>query len=266
MKTSKRVVQTMAIGLALVCSIGKVSASIVTYQIGNGGLETLNVAIDGDNMGGILCGGISITQVGSNPTMPPKYVTVCTDIEGSLYLGQDYVYNSPATSFSGQSGLSPKWGTGSQDGSAAAAIQNAAYLFYHHGDLTASGIGGGLDNMTALQLAIWDVLYDTTGTGKINGTRFTYSGENTAVQNDVTNWITTLNGLSNTGNFGYKGSLLYPDPATSAGTVNPSFNNSEPPQELLIAVPEAPTIIASALLLLPLGASTFRILNKRRAA
>src|ERR1035438_3349274 len=131
MKTSKRVIQTMTIALALVCSMAKVSAD-VTYQIGNGGLETLNVAIDGDSMNGILCGGISIQQEGVvNSTMPASYVTICTDIEGSLFLGQDYVYHSPATAFSGQSGVNPEWGTitGSQvNGSAAAAIQNAAYL------------------------------------------------------------------------------------------------------------------------------------------
>jgi hypothetical protein len=269
MNTSKRVIQTVTIALALVCSMAKVSAT-VTYQIGNGGLETLNVAIDGFSKNGILCGGISIKQEGVvNSTMPTSYVTICTDIEGSLFLGQNYVYNSPASAFSGQSGVNPGWGTFTDsqvNGSAAKAIQNAAYLFYHYGQLTAGGIGGGLDNMTALQLAVWDVLYNTDVGGKVTGTRFSYSGEDITVQNDLNNWISTLNSEVNVGKFGYTGFLLYPDPATSAGTVNPSFGNSEPPQELMIAVPETTTIIAGALLLLPLGASTLRILNRKRTA
>jgi len=271
MKTSKRrVIQTMAILLALVCSMAKVSA-IVTYQIGNGGLETVNISIDGDPMNGVLAGGISIQQEGTiNPTLPTSYVTVCTDIEGTLYLGQNYTYNSPATPFSGQSGVNPDWGqlTGTaaaQTASESAAIQNAAYLFYHYGDLTAGGIGGGLDNMTALQLAVWDVLYDTVANGNITGTRFTYSGADATVTADVTTWIAALNALSNVGNFGYTGFLLYPDPVS--GQNSGPGEDGEPPQELLIqSVPEATTIIAGALLLLPFGASTFRILNKRRGA
>ena len=256
----------MTIALALVCSMAKVSANVI-YQIGNGGLETLNVVIDGFSKNGILCGGISIKQEGVvNSTMPASYVTICTDIEATVYIGQKYTYDSPATPFSASSGVNPAWGTGGNPGSAAAAIQNAAYLFYHYGDLAAGGIGGSVDNMTALQLAVWDVLYNTDIGGKVTGTRFSYSGENNTVKNDVNNWISALNSMAYVGKFGYTGFLLYPDPATSAGTVNPSFGNIEPPQELMIAVPETTTIIAGALLLLPFGASTLRILNKKRTA
>lgn len=256
----------MTIALALVCSMAKVSASVV-YQIGGtADLEILNVSIDNISKNNILCGGIMIMQEGTpNSTMPANYVTVCTDIGATVYIGQKYTYDSPATPFSASSGVNPAWGTGGNPGSAAAAIQNAAYLFYNYGQLTSGGIGGSVDNMTALQLAVWDVLYDTTGTGKnsINGTRFTYSGENSTVQNDVTTWIAALNGNSKAGSFGYTGGLLYPDP--TSGGVNAN-GNGEAVQELLIAVPEAPTVIAGALLLLPLGASTVRILNKRRAS
>ena len=263
----------MTVALALVCSMAKVSAA-VTYQIGNGGLETLNVVIDSFSKNGVLCGGISIQQEGVvNPTMPASYVTICTDIEGSLFLGQDYTYNSPATAFSGQSGVNPKWGVGptgtlaDQAASEAAAIQNAAYIFNTYGQLTATGLGGDANLKTAIQLAVWDVLYNTDDSGKVMGTRFSYSDENSIVQSDVENWISALNSNLKVGNFGYTGFLLYPDPATSTGTINPSFGNAEPPQELMIAaVPESTTIIAGALLLLPLGASTLRILNKRRTA
>ncbi len=202
--------------------------------------------------------------------MPASYVTVCTDIKGTLYLGKSYTYDAPATPFSGQTGVKPSWGDGSA-GSAAAAIQNAAYLFYNHGYLTGTGLGGTLEQKAALQLAVWDVLYDTTGGGSVTGTRFSVNasqpfGADNAAIGLANTWISDLNSLSNVGNFGYDGYLLYPDPLT--GVNNGPGQDGEPPQELLIAVPvpESPTVIAGALLLLPFGASAFKILRKKRAA
>ena len=43
---------------------------------------------------------------------------------------------------------------GVHDGSAAKAIQNAAYLFYTYGQLTSAGIGGTTEQKAALQLAV----------------------------------------------------------------------------------------------------------------
>jgi hypothetical protein len=232
----------------------------VTYQIDNGGLEAFNVTIDGNSINGALAGGIQINKIsGGDATTPSSYVTVCTDIEGTLYLGQNYEYNTPVTPFSGLSGVNPKWGDGSNDGSAAKAIQNAAYLFYTFGQLTSTGIGGSTDQMAALQLAVWVVLYNTTADGSVTGTRFTWSGGDATVLQDVSSWLSSLAGGN--GNYGLTGYLLYP---TQGSVVN---YDGEPPQELLIAmpVPESPTVIAGALLLLPFAASTFRILRKKHA-
>ena len=261
----RRTIQTLAFALAVAGSITVASAS-VTYQIDNGGLEAFNVAIDGNSINGALAGGILINQVSSSdPTLPSSYVTVCTDIEGTLYLGQSYEYNTPVTPFSGQSGVNPTWGDGSNDGSAAKAIQNAAYLFYTYGQLTSAGIGGTTEQMAALQLAVWEALYNTTASGSVTGTRFTVSGGDATAIAQAAGWLTSLNGI-----YDYTGYLLYPNPLSGVNA------DGEPPQELLIAdgdaqpaiqsVPESTTVIAGALLLLPFAASTFRIFRRKRTA
>ncbi len=258
----KRATQTLAFALGLGCSISTASAS-VTYQINNGGLDSFDVTINGTSINGALAGGILINQVSStDASMPSSYVTVCTDIGGTLYLGQSYEYNTPVTPFSGQSGINPTWGDGSNDGSAAKAIQNAAYLFYTYGQLTSAGIGGTTEQKAALQLAVWEALYNTTSSGTVTGTRFTVSSGDTAAISQANSWISSLNG-----NYDYTGYLLYPNPLSGVNA------DGEPPQELLIAdgsplvvqpVPESPTVIAGALLLLPFAASTFKILRKKR--
>jgi hypothetical protein len=254
MKNLKRSVQTLAFVLAAVCCLCPARAS-VTYLIGNGGLESFNVTIDGNSINGALAGGISIQKMGGDASMPASYVTVCTDIEGTLYLGQSYEYATPVTPFSGQSGVNPKWGDGSNDGSAAKAIQNAAYLFYNYSNLTPTGIGGSAEQMAALQLAVWEALYDTTASGSVTGTRFAVSGGDASA---IALAGSLLSGLD--GSYNLTGYLLYP---TQGSGVNA---NGEPPQELLIAipVPESPTVIAGALLLLPFAASTFRILRRNK--
>lgn len=284
----RRTIETLALALVAAGSVcaGSASATTVTYQVNNGGLVSgFDLKIDSTAINGALAGGILINQVTSNPSMPKSYTTVCTDIEGVLYLGQDYKYNTPVTAFSAQTtGEAPTWGAVNTPGylagnhgavdtaNAEQAIQNAAYLFYNFGNLTSTGIhfNGSKSQQevdeAALQLAVWDALYDTTASGKVNGTRFnaTAPGYDTLAQEAITQanlWIADLNALSNDGNFGLPGYLLTP-----ASGANSYYCGGTPPQGLLIAVPEAPTVIASALLLLPFAASAVKILRKKRTA
>jgi hypothetical protein len=229
-------------------------------------LEAFNVKIDSTTINGALAGGILINQISETPggpSMPASYVTVCTDIEGTLYLGQQYEYNTPVTPFSGQSGVNPMWGDGSNDGSAAKAIQNAAHLFYAYGQLTSAGIGGTTEQKAALQLAVWAALYNTTTSGSVTGSRFSFAASGAdanAINTDVNAWLSDL-----TGNYDLPGYLLFPSQLTGVNA------DGQPPQELLIgvlpgmptAVPEAPTVITGALLLLPFAASTIRILRRK---
>ena len=270
-KASKttRAIRTLAVALAVAGYLSAASASVV-YQINSGGLESFNVAIDGNAINGALAGGIQINKVSGDASMPATYVTVCTDIKGTLYLGRSYTYDTPTTPFNGQTGVNPTWGavntpaylgsSSADAANAAQAIQNAAYLFYVFGQLTSTGLGGTTAEKAALQLAVWEALYDTTTSGTVTGSRFAVSAGDAAAISLANTWISNLNSQSNVGNFGYTGYLLYPDPLSVPN------NNNEPPQELLIAVPvpEAPTVLDGMLLLLPFAASTFKILRRKK--
>jgi len=239
------------------------------YQVNNGGLESFNVQIDNTVINGALAGGILINRVSTtDPSMPKSYVTVCTDIEGTLYLGQSYTYNTPVTAFAGETGIAPTWGIPSNGNAAAEAIQNAAYLFYTYGQLTSTGVGLGTTTLkAALQLAVWDALYNTTDTGQIEAmtasdARFKVTAGDQAAITQAKAWIAALNGMGDEeGNFGLAGYLL--TPFTTPHNYN---TDGKPPQGLMFGVvPEAPTVIASALLLLPFAASAFKILRRKHA-
>jgi hypothetical protein len=262
MKTMKLLPQGLALTLIVVWSVSQANAT-VSYQIGNGGLEYQTIQLAGYNSGNAfsaLAGGIAITRTGGDTGVPNNYVTVCTDVGGTLYLGWTYTYDKPVA-FSGLSGVNPNWGADNGFGgtptevSAARAIQNAAELFYTHFDVL-----NGSDTIAkaALQLAMWDAIYDTDASGNLTGNRFTFSGNAAALAQEY------LDALTHTTT--YTGGLLYPDP------LNQGNPNGEPPQELLMRtqdftpVPEPTTVLAGALLLLPFGASTLRILRKRQVA
>jgi hypothetical protein len=116
--------------------------------------------------------------------------------------------------------------------------------------------------MAGLQLAVWEALYDTTSSGKVtvNGSsRFqVLAGGDAAAIALANTYLAALNGQSQVGNFNYGGYLLYPSPPGTQGN-----SDGEPPQELFVAVPEPTTLIAGALLLLPCGAGTIRVLRKK---
>jgi hypothetical protein len=299
---NKNLIRLLALMAALVGSVLNARAGYVYYTVANAytgsglgdgyaDLEAFNVDWNQHADNGVLAGGIVINQPDNsghpnNSSMPQTYVTICTDFEGSLYLGSTYKYSASASPFSGLTGIDPSWNN------APLAIQNAAQLFYTYGNLSSGGIGGGnlnatgsaLENMAALQLAVWMVLYDTGSNGKVlmnngqllssdefymtvagNGGASSAGGE--AVQ-EALNWVATLNG-----NYNYAGYLLQPNPINS----NQGNPDGQLPQELLMAppgytgnggggsVPEPTTVFAGVLLLLPLGAGTIRAIRKSRS-
>jgi hypothetical protein len=250
-------VKLLAVLAAMYACVYNTSATVYYKIGGTSDLQSFNVKFDNTSYT-VNAGGIQISQTGTghsvNNTMPLNYVTVCTDFLGSLYVGSTYSYDSPAVSFNGQTGIAPAWNN------PALAIQNAAKIFYTYGQLSSTGIGGTVQNMAAVQLAVWISLYDTTSTGQVvvnNASIFQIStssnnGNDTAAITEALNWVATLNGSYN-----YAGYLLKPDPLNSQGN-----KNGHDPQELLIAVPEPATIAAAILLLLPLGVGTIRMLRK----
>jgi hypothetical protein len=267
MKAIKPLVQGLVLTVIAVWSASQANAT-VSYQISSGGLEYDTIQLAGYNGGSAFsapAGGIAIQRTGGDTGVPNNYVTVCTDVGGTLYLGWTYTYDKPVA-FSGQTGVSPNWGAdnsfvGAVDPvSAQKAIQNAAELFYTYYDvLNLPNTAANISAKAALQLAVWDAIYDTDASGNLTGTRFTFSGNSAALATQY------LNSLTHTTT--YTGNILVPDPLNSQGN-----SDLEPPQELLMrtqdftSVPEPTTMIAGALLVLPFGASTLRILRKNCGA
>jgi hypothetical protein len=250
---------TLAMGAALSAQ------ATISYQVSNGGLEYANVSLDSVNYNGILAGGIQLTQVGGSGG-PSSYISICTDFLGSLYLGYTYTFNNaiPVSSSLVGVGLDPVWGAdnagktqGTADSTSAGyALQNAAQIFAKNMGVLNSGT---LDQKAALQLAIWDALYDTTAAGLISGSRFGFD-TGSAAGIIAEGWLTGLSDPALPGYVAPSVGLLVPSPATPANGNNP---DGSPPQELLVApVPEASTVVAGVFSLLPLGLWGFRSLRK----
>jgi hypothetical protein len=253
------------LGLVVAIGVGVSQArATVSYQILNGGLEGFNVTIDTTTYNGALAGGIKIHKTAGDAGVPTDYVTLCTDIQGTLYLGNTYTYNKP-TSFGNLNGVNPRWGSdnfgktvGNADPvSAYEAIQNAAELFYNHFSVLN---GTSVTDKAALQLAVWAALYNTDATGSIvtTGKRFTFGGADSAAVAEANTWLSQLTTAT------HDGAILYPNPLNQNG-------DGEPPQELLMRaqditpVPEPTTAIAGALLLLPFGSIVLRFVRRNRA-
>lgn len=237
----------LALALVAVCAAAEADAAVVSYTIGDGGLDFgFTATLDGvaaNNGGSFGAGGIQITKTpGTGVGLPDSYRTLCTDIGGDIILGQSYDFSAP-TPFSGQVGIAPPtWGFTA--GFGVAAIQNVGQLFYTYG-LGGVLSSGSSDQKAGLQLAIWEALYDT---GNRNGlgvggsspasARFIIAGGNAAAYVYANAY---LGGL--TGNYNYQGYLLIPDPTSQHGNLA---------QELLIGVgdftaaPEPTTYAAAA--------------------
>ncbi len=268
MNKAKRAARTLAIALAALWGVTQVQASVETFQIASGGLETFNVNWDTHLNENVLAGGITMMQVACSI---PTFTTICTDIGGTVYLGYQYVYSDPQV-FNNQDGIRPSWGAGNgeialdtpwadltpgQQANASAAIQAAADIFYTHRSVLTTG---STTDKAALQLAVWEALYDTAANATAYSLaegegRFSVNSGDSAAIAEAKQWLSEVHR-----NAGYTGFLLIPTPeAQHSLNAQEVFYSGTP-------VPEPTTLIAGALLLLPFGASTLRLLRRRRAA
>jgi hypothetical protein len=252
----------LARALALVLCLwaaNQAKAQVVyTYTANNGPDLTggFNVTVDGSQDNDILVGGVLMTAA-SGQGVPgySDFTTVCTDLKGTIYLGSSYTFTLQG--FNGQTGLNPAWGNpqaGSATTAASDAINNAAYIYSAHQNVTTP------TDWAALQLAVWKALYDTEANGNVLTTgssqRFTVQTDPTgAAWNEAQTWLGQL-----PRNPSFTGYLLYPDPTTQNGALG---------QEVLVgvsAVPEPATLAAGALLLVPFAISSIRFLRRRPRA
>jgi hypothetical protein len=266
----KNTIKGFAWALVLASGLNAASGVYVDYRIGSGGLQTFNITWDG-NTENALAGAISLTKLGGAGVMPASFFSVCTDIGGTLYLNNRYGYSVP-TEFSGQDGLRPSWGAGNagiaintpwasltptQQQNATAAVNAAADIFYKYQSVLSSGT---LTEKSALQLAVWEALLDTSAgasTLGLGGGRFrinsSTSDDDAAISLAAT-WIAGVNP-----NASYTGYLLIPDPTTQYGLpAQGVFYN------VLPTVPETGTAAAVVLLLLPLGIHAIRQIRRSK--
>jgi hypothetical protein len=260
----RNVLKSFVVGLMVAGGWVYAQAAYVDYRINDGGLKTFNITWDG-NTHNALAGGILLTKVGGAADMPASFLSVCTDIGGTLFLGRQYGYSAP-TDFSGQGGVRPSWGSGNQgipfgtpwasmtlaqQQNATAAVNAAANIFYTHQNVLT---GGSITEMAALQLAVWEALLDTTaggGTLDVNNGRFKINPvgwDDDVAIGLATSWLAQVDYTAT-----YTGSLLIPDPTTQFGLPAQGVFYDVTP-----TVPEPATVMAAALLLLPLGARVVR--------
>jgi hypothetical protein len=203
----------------------------------------------------------------SSPQLGTPFYSVCLSPAGLLD-GNPHTYNE--LPFGGGGGANPgiypsNWAwSGPGPNPQYWGIQNAAYLWNTFGMGIVSS--GSNQRAAALEFAVWTALYDSSGygalghpnnwlapIGQMDSTTLNYYNQYTAALMSAGSFINTHL---------YTGNVLE---STIAGS-GPGSGGS---QEFLLLgspVPEPTTVIAGALLLLPFGASTIRMLRKTRAA
>ena len=133
----------------------------------------------------------------------------------------------------------------------------------HSGPNTFALYGNASEQAAALEFAVWNALYNSTAYGAIGGSVYTHATLDLNEQNDYDIYNHSL--LSKGPNIPiYLGNVLE---ATGAAPLGNGQNGQDQEFFLLTTpVPEPTTLIAGALLLLPFGASTLRILRRKHAA
>jgi len=227
-----------------------------------------NQIISGDDLIGIYSFSIS---PGSNPNISTPFYTTCLSPAGLLDWGThtyDFLSFGQA-----EPGLNPP-GVGGATGWAGAnsvnggyGIQNANYLFSTlSGQILSGGVptqvGTVADQGAAMALSMYTALYDSTDYGTLGGAAFSIPGLGGNVLADYSTDLSDLVGAKVSAANGY---VLRPDPSYPGAGQDMILLATGLPQSIS-AVPEPTTMIAGALMLLPFGASTLRILRRNRAA
>ena len=203
-------------------------------------------------------------------TYAPTWSTVCTDLKGTIYTGSSYHFHETAFD-SSVTGLNPQWGAkvggNFSQANGMAAIQQAANIYYARLASTTYSLNSvtytRAEWWAAMQLAVWEALYDTGGSYSLTAGRFVVNAGQ--IPDAKVPPLAQLF-LNNIGTTTYTGDLLQPLAITT-----PGWGNLDPSKQELMymsatPVPETGTLLAGALLLIPFGMSTVRVLRKNRAS
>ncbi len=240
-------------------------AALSYLDIGYYGGNTFNISAQGTTHNGTIASAFSATRTGGDPLPnghPNPFITFCLSLNATLSQGY-WQSGSFSDALATDSGAPVRQGV--------ASLQYAAQLYETYAGGNSSGFSGvimpsgGWGSATsaqkaegsALQLAIWEVLYEYHSTGAFD----VMSGSGFGITSSANPITTRANAML--------GSLTWDSPDTSLSTTFWNAANldgsSRGSQDLigpLAPVPEPTTIIAGALLLLPFFASTLRIRRK----
>jgi hypothetical protein len=264
MKATNCLTRITAVAVTCVV-IGPMSArATITLTIPNNGLGLSTLAVgmkspdgvtvnEGAEGGYIGVYGFQVNAIDSTIaaetglTVNSTFNSVCLSPSGTLYAGTQYTYNYESFT-SASPGLNPT-GDWSANG-----IVDAAWLWNKYGGTVSTA-----DQGAGLALAMLELLYN----GGPNGT---YVSNPNATQ-FAPNFYSDNN--AHTAYTGYLQDFVNAGSAVSSPATYGIFvPTSSSGQEFIFIspVPEPTTLIAGALLLLPFGASTLRIVRRNRAA
>jgi hypothetical protein len=263
---SKYLVQTLALASVLVMGVSLTARATVTMTYTDTGTFALSgfPADSASYINGSDLIGIYKFITSAQDGVPNPFYSVCLSPAGLLNRDPhdyDVISFSAATP-----GINPpKWASGTVNNVPQYwGIQNASWLWNTYGMNIVNNTGNiNYQNQraAALEFAVWTALYDSTGYGAVSSGPWSPNGLGSApysVGSYYADYLTALNAAG--GNIPlYTGNIL-------RGT---AYTESGQQQEFLMLgtpVPEPTTLIAGALLLLPFGVNTIRMLRNRRTA
>lgn len=197
--------------------------------------------------------------------IPNPFYSVCLSPAGLLD-GNTHTYNILSFSEAGQGIYPTAWAQSGGPNNQQWGINNAAWLWNTYGMNIVNNKSpyAGQQNQAAaaLEFAVWTVLYDSSGYGKVTGNSWTApTGQMDATTLAYYNGF--IDALTASGISGptFTGNVLestIADTGAGSGGSQEFFMLGTP-------VPEPTTLVAGALLLLPFGASTLRLLRRRHS-
>ena len=232
----------------LVATAGKCVAAVSLTFAGTGyGTSPISMTYPTDYIGGSTArGSLFLGEMLVTPVVGPTLRTYCLSPAGTAASGQYDLITFEAA----------KFGSNPSTWSLSGGIENAAYLFHNF-----AGSVGNNDQGAAMQLAVMELLFDSTGLGPVTAGglsvgRFQATGVSGAVITAADHYITQIL-TAGAGNIAphyalHPGHVLRPQAAGGQDLIT-----------FMVPVPEASTVMAGALLLLPAVAMLWRRASKR---
>lgn len=248
----------LLIGVAVlaVTTVNSVAAVNLTFSGTGYGASPLSVTYPTDyGVGSATRGSLFLGEILMTPTVGPVLRTYCLSPAGTVGSG---AYDLLTFEVAKYGANPPTWAL-------SGGIENASYLFHNFAGLVANN-----DQGAAMQLALMELVYDSTGLGTVTGSggtsltsgRFQATGVSGDVITAVDNYINDILAAGLLNNIAphyssFPGYILRPQAAGGQDLIVIEHE--------LVPVPEASTMLAGVLLLLPAGALLLRRASRRAA-